>query len=172
MRCVLVLQRTCVTGMADGIGAMSGKPAATLLHCGPGLANGLSNLHNARRARSGIVNCVVDQATYHRPLDAQLTADTEGFSRAASPRFTRTVQRATRFRSAAMPRWRCRRRAPPGPDRDADPALRRVLGRGADGPSAGLPVRPRRRRTRWRCARPRARCASGPTCSSCSAAWR
>jgi acetolactate synthase-1/2/3 large subunit len=73
---------------------MAGKPAATLLHCGPGLANGLSNLHNARRARSGIVNCVGDQATYHRPLDAQLTADTEGFSRAVSA-FTRTVRRAT-----------------------------------------------------------------------------
>jgi acetolactate synthase-1/2/3 large subunit len=94
MRCVLGLQENVVTGMADGYWRMSGKPAATLLHCGPGLANGLSNLHNARRARSGIVNCVGDQATYHRPLDAQLTADTEGFSRGVSA-FTRTVQRAT-----------------------------------------------------------------------------
>lgn len=93
MRCVLGLQENVVTGMADGYWRMAGKPAATLLHCGPGLANGLANLHNARRARSGIVNCVGDQATYHRPLDAQLTADTEGFARAVSA-WTRTVQRA------------------------------------------------------------------------------
>jgi acetolactate synthase-1/2/3 large subunit len=93
MKCVLGLQENVVTGMADGYWRMAGKPAATLLHCGPGLANGLSNLHNARRARSGIVNCVGDQATYHRPLDAQLTADTEGFARAVSG-WTRTVRRA------------------------------------------------------------------------------
>ena len=51
MRCVLGLQENVVTGMADGYYRMAGKPAATLLHCGPGLANGLANLHNARRAR-------------------------------------------------------------------------------------------------------------------------
>ena len=93
MRCVLGLQENVVTGMADGYFRMTRKPAATLLHCGPGLANGLSNLHNARRARSGIVNCVGDQATYHRPFDAQLTADTEGFARGVSA-WTRTVTRA------------------------------------------------------------------------------
>ena len=63
---------------------MAGKPAATLLHCGPGLANGLANLHNARRATTPIVNIVGDQATYHRPLDSPLTADTEGFARGVS----------------------------------------------------------------------------------------
>ncbi|MBO1076374.1 acetolactate synthase large subunit [Roseomonas marmotae] len=84
MRCVLGLQENIVTGMADGYYRMARKPAATLLHCGPGLANGLANLHNARRARSGIVNVVGDQATYHRPLDAQLTADTEGWARPVS----------------------------------------------------------------------------------------
>lgn len=84
MRCVLGLQENVVTGAADGYWRMAGKPAVTLLHCGPGLANGLSNLHNARRARSGIVNCVGDQATYHRPYDAPLTADTEGFARGVS----------------------------------------------------------------------------------------
>jgi acetolactate synthase-1/2/3 large subunit len=93
MRCVLGLQENVVTGMADGYFRMTRKPAATLLHCGPGLANGLSNLHNARRARSGIVNCVGDQATYHRPFDAQLTADTEGWARGVSA-WTRTVTRA------------------------------------------------------------------------------
>ncbi|HZF75006.1 MAG TPA: acetolactate synthase large subunit [Acetobacteraceae bacterium] len=93
MRCVLGLQENVVTGMADGYWRMAGRPAATLLHCGPGLANGLANLHNARRARSGIVNCVGDQATYHRPLDAPLTADTEGFARGVSA-WVRTSARA------------------------------------------------------------------------------
>lgn len=68
---------------------MAGKPAATLLHCGPGFANGISNVHNARRANSPMVNIVGDQATYHRPFDPPLTADTEGLSRAVS-RWVRT----------------------------------------------------------------------------------
>lgn len=84
IRCVLGLQENVVTGMADGYYRMARKPAATLLHCGPGLANGMGNLHNARRARSGIVNVVGDQATYHRPHDAPLTADTEGMARVFS----------------------------------------------------------------------------------------
>jgi acetolactate synthase-1/2/3 large subunit len=84
MRCVLGLAEGVVTGAADGYARMSGKPACTLLHCGPGLANGLSNLHNARRAQTPIVNIVGDQATYHRPLDAPLTADTEGWARGVS----------------------------------------------------------------------------------------
>lgn len=84
MRCVLGLQENVVTGCADGYWRMAGKPAATLLHCGPGLANGLAGLHDARRARSGIVNVVGDQATYHRPYDPPLTADTEGWARGAS----------------------------------------------------------------------------------------
>jgi acetolactate synthase I/II/III large subunit len=84
MRCVLGLQENVVTGMADGYFRIAGKPACTLLHCGPGLANGLANLHNARRARSGIINIVGDQATYHRPLDAPLTADTDALARTVS----------------------------------------------------------------------------------------
>jgi acetolactate synthase-1/2/3 large subunit len=84
MRCVLGLQENVVTGMADGYWRIARKPACTLLHCGPGLANGLANLHNARRARSGIVNIVGDQATWHRPWDAPLTADTEGLARTVS----------------------------------------------------------------------------------------
>ena len=84
MRCVLGLQENVVTGMADGYFRVAERPACTLLHCGPGLANGWANLHNARRSRSGIVNLVGDQATWHRPLDAPLTADTEGLARAVS----------------------------------------------------------------------------------------
>ncbi len=94
MKCVLGLQENVVTGMADGYWRMQDKPAVTLLHCGPGLANGLANLHNARRARSGIVNCVGDQATYHRPFDAPLTADTEGLARSVS-QWMRTSTKAT-----------------------------------------------------------------------------
>ena len=93
MHCVLGLQENVVTGCADGYWRMAGKPAATLLHCGPGLANGLANLHNARRARSGIVNIVGDQAVYHRPFDAPLTADTEGWARGVSG-WVRTTSRA------------------------------------------------------------------------------
>src|SRR3978361_1068524 len=78
MRCVLGLFEGVVTGAADGYGRMAEKPAATLLHCGPGLADGLANLHNARRALTPIVNIVGDQATYHRPLHAHLTAHPEG----------------------------------------------------------------------------------------------
>jgi len=84
IRCVLCLDEGVVTGAADAYYRISGKPAATLLHCGPGLANGLANLHNAMRARSGIVNIPGGQATYHRPLDAPLTADTVGWARPVS----------------------------------------------------------------------------------------
>src|SRR5258708_6923438 len=63
MRCVLALKENTATGAADAYYRMTGKPAGTLLHCGPGRANGMANLHNARRARSGIVNIVGDQAT-------------------------------------------------------------------------------------------------------------
>ncbi len=84
LRCVLGLAETVVAGCADGYGRMAGKPAATLLHCGPGLANGLANFHNARRAFTPIVSIVGDHATYHRPHDAPLTADTEGLARTVS----------------------------------------------------------------------------------------
>jgi acetolactate synthase-1/2/3 large subunit len=81
MRCVLGLFEGVVTGAADGYARMTGKPAATLLHLGPGLANGNANLHNAGRARSPIVNIVGDHATYHRHHDTPLTSDVEGTAR-------------------------------------------------------------------------------------------
>jgi acetolactate synthase-1/2/3 large subunit len=93
MRCVLGLFEGVVTGAADGYARIAGKPAATLLHCGPGLGNGLANLHNGRRANTMMVNCVGDQATYHRPLDAPLTADTEGLARSVSG-WVRTASKA------------------------------------------------------------------------------
>ncbi len=84
MRAILGLFEGAVTGMADGYGRMADKPAATLLHLGPGLANGLANLHNARRASTPIVNIVGDHATYHAQYDAPLASDITGFARPVS----------------------------------------------------------------------------------------
>src|SRR5215472_148201 len=81
MRCVLGLFEGVVTGAADGYARMAGRPAATLLHLGPGLANGLANLHNAMRAQSPVVNVIGDHATYHRHYGAPLTSDIEGTAR-------------------------------------------------------------------------------------------
>ncbi|MGN6581616.1 MAG: acetolactate synthase large subunit [Bordetella sp.] len=102
MKCVLGLQENIVTGMADGYYRIARKPACTLLHCGPGLANGMANLHNARRARSGIVNIVGDQATYHRPYDAPLTADTDGMARTVSQWVQTSMRPADLGRDAAL----------------------------------------------------------------------
>jgi acetolactate synthase-1/2/3 large subunit len=80
IRSILCLFEGVATGAADGYARMCGRPAATLLHLGPGLANGLANLHNARRARVGMLNIVGDHATYHRRFDAPLTADIEALA--------------------------------------------------------------------------------------------
>ena len=84
MRCVLGLFEGVVTGAADGYYRMTGTPACTLLHLGPGLGNGLANLHNAKKARSGVVNIVGEHATYHLKHDAPLTADIAGIARPVS----------------------------------------------------------------------------------------
>lgn len=84
MRCVLGLFEGVVTGAADGYGRMADKPAATLLHLGPGLANGLANLHNARRAHTPVVNIVGEHASYHIQHDAPLTTDIESLARPMS----------------------------------------------------------------------------------------
>jgi acetolactate synthase-1/2/3 large subunit len=81
MRCVLGLFEGVVTGAADGYARMSGKPACTLLHLGPGLGNGLANLHNARRAQVPIVNLIGQHATYHLHYDTPLTSDIESVAR-------------------------------------------------------------------------------------------
>src|SRR5271154_3067183 len=75
MRAVLGLFEGVCTGAADGYGRMTGHPALTLTHLGPGFANGIANLHNARRARSPIVNIIGDHATWHVGADAPLTSD-------------------------------------------------------------------------------------------------
>ena len=84
MRCVLGLFEGVVTGAADGYFRMKGTPASTLLHLGPGLANGLANLHNAKKAHSGIVNIVGQHAIYHIGYNAPLTSDIEGLARPMS----------------------------------------------------------------------------------------
>ena len=91
MRAILGLFEGVVTGAADGYGRMADKPAATLLHLGPGLANGGANLHNARRARSPVVNIVGDHAVHHLQYDAPLTSDIDGV---AGP-FSDWVRRST-----------------------------------------------------------------------------
>ena len=75
LRPILGLFEGVCTGAADGYGRMAEKPALTLLHLGPGFANGIANLHNARRARSPIVNLIGDHATWHVGADAPLTSD-------------------------------------------------------------------------------------------------
>jgi acetolactate synthase-1/2/3 large subunit len=84
MRCILGLFEGVVTGAADGYYRIAGKPAATLLHLGPGLGNGLANLHNGKKARSGVVNIVGEHATYHIAHDAPLTSHIEGVARPMS----------------------------------------------------------------------------------------
>src|SRR6476620_2776372 len=128
MRAVLGLFEGVVTGAADGYGRMAEKPAATLLHLGPGLANGLANLHNARRASTPIVNIVGDHATYHAQDDAPLASDVEGFARPVSGwvqfggerKDCRHGRGASRAGGAAISRT----------DRDVDPSRRHGLAGG------------------------------------------
>jgi acetolactate synthase-1/2/3 large subunit len=84
MRAVLTLFEGVASGAADGYGRMADRPAATLLHLGPGLGNGLANLHNARRARTPVVNIVGDHATYHTTYDVPLQSDIETVARNVS----------------------------------------------------------------------------------------
>jgi acetolactate synthase-1/2/3 large subunit len=94
IRCVLGLFEGVVTGAADGYSRMAEKPACTLLHLGPGLGNGLANLHNASRAHVPIVNLVGQHATYHLRHDTPLTSDVEGIARPYS-KWLRTSRAAS-----------------------------------------------------------------------------
>jgi acetolactate synthase-1/2/3 large subunit len=84
MRSVLCLFEGVCTGAADGYYRMKGTPASTLLHLGPGLANGLANIHNAKRAASGMVNIVGEHSASHLKYDPPLTSDIEGLARPLS----------------------------------------------------------------------------------------
>src|SRR2546421_803592 len=104
MRAVLALFEGVATGAADGYARMAEKPAATLLHLGPGLGNGLANLHNARRGKVAIVNIVGDHATYHTQYDAQLQSDIETVARNVSSwvRTSQSTQELSRDASEAI----------------------------------------------------------------------
>jgi acetolactate synthase I/II/III large subunit len=97
MRGVLCLFEGTATGAADGYGRMTGHPAAALLHLGPGLANGLANLHNARRACTPLLAVVGDHATYHKQFDAPLESDIDALAGSVSV----WVQRPTRSADVA-----------------------------------------------------------------------
>src|SRR6202162_3800627 len=101
MRPVLALLEGVATGAADGYGRMAGAPAATLLHLGPWLGNGLANLHNARRAKTPVVNIVGDHATYHTQYDAQLQSDIETVARNVST-WVRTSKSTAELTSDAV----------------------------------------------------------------------
>jgi acetolactate synthase-1/2/3 large subunit len=94
MRCVLGLFEGVVTAAADGYARMAEKPACTLLHLGPGLANGLANLHNAKRAEVPMVNVIGQHATYHLHHDTPLTSDIESIARPYS-KWLRTASSAS-----------------------------------------------------------------------------
>lgn len=96
MRAVLTLFEGVATGAADGYARIAEKPAATLLHLGCGLGNGLANLHNARKARVPMVNIVGDHATYHVQYDAQLQSDIETVAKNIST-WVRTTQETSKI---------------------------------------------------------------------------
>src|SRR2546421_9398628 len=104
MRGVLGLFEGVATGAADGYARMTGTPAATLLHLGPGLGNGLANLHNARKGKVPIVNIVGDHASYHAQYDAQLQSDIETVARNVSTwvRTSQSTQELSRDASEAI----------------------------------------------------------------------
>jgi acetolactate synthase I/II/III large subunit len=92
MRGVLCLFEGVATGAADGYARVTGRPAATLLHLGPGLANGWANLHNARRAHVPLVNVVGDHATYHAIYDAPLQSNIESLAAPLEGWYRRSTQ--------------------------------------------------------------------------------
>jgi len=100
MRVVLGLFEGVCTGAADGWARMTGRPAATLLHLGPGFANGIANLHNARRARTPVINWIGDHTTRHLVFDAPLTSDIAALS--GSVGWTRTVRSSHETAEASL----------------------------------------------------------------------
>jgi len=128
IRGVLTLFEGVATGAADGYYRMSEVPAATLLHLGPGLANGLANLHNANKARSGIINIVGQHATYHVALDTPLSSDVEAIARPYSS-WIRTSQSSIECRPGQCSRHYHSGTSAARPNRNLDPTCRRCLGK-------------------------------------------
>jgi acetolactate synthase I/II/III large subunit len=140
MRPVLCLFEGAATGAADGYGRMTGRPAAVLLHLGPGLANGLANLHNARRARTPLLAIVGDHATYHKRFDAPLESDIEALAGSVSG----WVRRCSRSADAAADVAEAVAAAMYPPGQVATVILPADVSWSPDaGPAAAVPVRPR-----------------------------
>ena len=108
IRPILGLFEGVCTGAADGYGRMAGKPAMALLHLGPGLANGLCNLHNARRAHTPMLVVVGEHATWHRPYDPPLAMDIEALAGALQRMAKNHVARPEPRRATFPRRWRRR----------------------------------------------------------------
>ena len=141
MRCVLGLFEGVVSGAADGYYRMADKPAATLLHLGPGLANASANLHNAKKAGSGIVNIVGEHASHHLEHDAPLTSDVQGIARTMAHWVH--VSRSSLAVAADGAQAVAQAKAPPG--RIATLILPADTAWGAaEGAAPALPVAPRR----------------------------
>ncbi len=100
MRCILCLFEGGVSGAADGYYRMKGEVAATLLHLAPGFGNAFANLHNARKAQSGVLNIMGDHADYHLRFEAPLKGDTVGVAQAVS-HWTRVSSSSTKVASDA-----------------------------------------------------------------------
>lgn len=113
MRSVLALFEGVCTGAADGYGRMAGKPAATLLHLGPGLANGIANLHNARKAGTPIINLVGNHPQFHIGYDAPLTSDIDTLARNFSS-WTKSCSTADTLAGDGAEAWAASMRATPG----------------------------------------------------------
>ena len=137
IRSVLCLFEGVCTGAADGWYRMRGAPASTLLHLGPGLANGLANIHNARRASSGMVNIVGEHAAKHLKYDAPLTSDIEGLARPLS----HWVRRADSSRSITFDTAAAVAKASEHPGRIATLILPGDTAWGPAGEPAPTPVR-------------------------------
>src|ERR1700761_2049174 len=127
MRTILGLFEGVATGAADGYARMTDRPAATLLHLGPGMANGIANLHNARRANVPLVNIVGDHATYHKQYDAPLEFDID----AAASTFSGWVDRPVRAEDVGNSgRGGCGRLRPASGGRNSDSSGRCFVERG------------------------------------------
>lgn len=113
MRSVLALFEGVCTGAADGYGRMAGKPAATLLHLGPGLANGIANLHNARKAGTPIINLVGNHPQFHIGYDAPLTSDIDTLARNFSS-WIKSCSTADTLARDGAEAWTAAMRATPG----------------------------------------------------------
>ena len=171
MRGVLGLFEGVATGAADGYARMTGDPACTLLHLGPGLGNGLANLHNARRAATPVVNIVGDHATYHARYDAPLASDIDTVARNVSG----WIGRPERTEDLCRADGRGGRSPPPAPPGQVATLILPADVSWSDGATPEAPTRPldpgRRRLARRSNRSPRC-CGRASRWRSCSAVRR